>query len=410
MTTYINPFTGLTIEPAQVSYLALTVTASTALEWPINGNDTIPAASIIDVVATTTGLQIILPPASQVSVGQQIIIHNIGSITFTVTTSAANTQIVSVASGVAQFIFLTNNATVDGVWSAIVLGAGTSAANAGQLAGFGLVAEGVTLNLGYQLSSVFSNYSILATGQASFYVWTGGAGTLTLPAASSVVPGWFCMIRNSGTGILTIAPAPASGDTVDITSLQIGESLVMVANTTTGAVGYSSFGYGRSNTFAYTQQIINVTATPYTVSPVIAASTIQKYTSTLTSAATIIIPSTVQIYAITNTTGYSLNFETITGTYAIATVANGYTNILVCDGYNVYNATTGSGSITTLQLASGTAASPALSFISSSGTGLFLATSTTLGVSANGVNVAIFQNVTNQPGLIVPNGISGGTF
>lgn len=408
MTTYLNPFSGATIEPAQVGYEALTITVNTTLEWPINGNDTIPAAGILDVTATVANLQIILPPANQVSVGQQIVIRNTGSITFTVTTNAANTQVVSVLSGVAQFIFLTSNASVDGVWSAVTLGAGTSAANAGQLAGFGLVAEGVTLNQGYPLASLFSNYSVLTTGQASFYVWTGGAGTITLPAATLVVPGWFCMIKNNGTGILTIAPT--GGDVIDTTSLQIGESAVLVANTTSGSVGYSVFGYGRSNTFAYTQQVINITATPYTITPVVAASTVQKYTSTLTASATVILPSTVQIYAITNSTGYVLNFETVSGTYAIASVANGFTNILVCDGYNVYNTTSGSISITSLSLAAGTAATPSLSFISSAGTGLYLATSTTLGISANGANVATLQNVTNQPGLIVPNGISGGTF
>jgi len=82
----------------------------------------------------------------------------------------------------------------------------------------------------------------------------------------------------------------------------------------------------------------------------------------------------------------------------------------VCDGYNVYNTTSGSIAVTALQLAAGTAAVPSLAFVNNPGTGLFLAASTTLGVSANGVNVAIFQNVTNQPGLIVPNGISGGSF
>jgi len=408
MTTYLNPFSGATIEPAQVGYEALTITVNTTLEWPINGNDTIPAAGILDVTATVANLQIILPPATQVSVGQQIVIRNTGSITFTVTTNAANTQVVSVISGVAQFIFLTNNSTIDGVWSAVTLGAGTSVANAGQLAGFGVIAEGVTLNQNYPLSSVFSNYSILSTGQASFYVWTGGAGTLTMPAANTLVPGWFCMIRNNGTGILTIAPATSSGDVIDTTSLQIGESLVLVSNLTSGSVGFSSFGYGRSNTFAYTLQIVNITATPYTLSTAVAASTVQKYTTALTSAAVVIVPSTVQIYAITNATGYSLNFQTVTGTYAAATIANGNTNILVSDGYNVYNATTGSGSLTTIQLAAGAAATPSLAFISGTGTGLYLAAGSNLGISSNGANVATFQ--TGTPGIIVPGGISGGTF
>lgn len=410
MTTYVNAFTGLTVEPAQVSYEALTISANTTLEWPINGNDTLPAASIMDITATTTGLQLILPPATQVSVGQQIVIRNVGTNVFTVTTSATNTQVVSVAAGVAQFIFLTNNATVDGTWSTIVLGAGTSTANAGQLAGFGLVAEGTTLNQGYPLATVFSNYTIVSTGQASFYIWTGGSGTLTLPAAVSVVPGWFCMIRNGGTGTLTLAPAASSGDTIDTTSLNPTESLVLVVNNTTGAVGYSTFGYGRSNTYAYTPQVINITSSPFTILATVAANTIQRYTTSLTGSATVVLPSTVQIYSVTNNTGYLLTFQTGTGTYTIATVANGSTNILVCDGNNIYNTTSGSISLTSLQLAVGSVTAPSLSFITNTGTGLYLPTSTTLGLAISGVNVATYQNVSNQPNLILPNGISGGTF
>ena len=47
----------------------------------------------------------------------------------TVVDNGGNT-IVSVLSGVAQYIYLVNNSTVNGVWESITFGAGTSAANA----------------------------------------------------------------------------------------------------------------------------------------------------------------------------------------------------------------------------------------------------------------------------------------
>ena len=85
MTTYTNPFTGQTISPASVSYESITISSNTALQWPINGNTSTPASSIIDVTATVASLQLQLPPASQVSTGQSVLVRNIGSIAFTVT-------------------------------------------------------------------------------------------------------------------------------------------------------------------------------------------------------------------------------------------------------------------------------------------------------------------------------------
>ena len=137
-TSYINPFTGQTVSPSSVSYESLAITANTTLQWPINGNTGTPASSIIDVTATSsgtaTGWLLELPPAAQVSTGQSVIVRNTGSQLFTVTDNSGNT-IVAVGSGIAEFIFLVDNSTVNGVWASVVFGAGTSSANAGALAG-----------------------------------------------------------------------------------------------------------------------------------------------------------------------------------------------------------------------------------------------------------------------------------
>ena len=121
MTSYTNPFSGQTINPSAVSYEALSVTADTSLQWPVNGNTNAPVSSIIDVTATlngSTGWLLELPPAQQVSTGQSTLVRNIGSNPFTVTDYSGNT-IVTIASGVSQFIFLTNNTTTNGVWSTV---------------------------------------------------------------------------------------------------------------------------------------------------------------------------------------------------------------------------------------------------------------------------------------------------
>ena len=132
MTTYVNPLTGQTISPSQIGYEALTISTNTALNWPINSlytTSTPMVAAIIQVTATAPNLQLQMPSALQVSTGQSILIQNVGSLAnpFTVTTASGAT-IVSIASGVAQYIFLTDNTTNDGTWSSVTFGAGTSSA------------------------------------------------------------------------------------------------------------------------------------------------------------------------------------------------------------------------------------------------------------------------------------------
>ena len=40
MKTYVNPLTGQTINPSQVGYETLTLSANTTLNWPVNGSYT----------------------------------------------------------------------------------------------------------------------------------------------------------------------------------------------------------------------------------------------------------------------------------------------------------------------------------------------------------------------------------
>ena len=84
MPTYVNPFTGQTIQPSQVGYESLTISTNTPLQWPVNGNDNLVVANIIEVTASTVGLELQMPSATQVSDGQSVLIKNVGANTFTV--------------------------------------------------------------------------------------------------------------------------------------------------------------------------------------------------------------------------------------------------------------------------------------------------------------------------------------
>jgi hypothetical protein len=405
--TYVNPITGQTINPSQIGYEALTISTDTELDWPINGTtSTDVVAAIIQVTATVGSLKLYLPSALQVSTGQSVLIQNIGSNSFTVTTASGAT-IITIASGVAQYIFLTNNSTNDGTWSTVTFGAGTSSANAAALAGYGIVASGTTLNQEYAESSIFSSLTLNATYRAQFLVWSGGVGTITLPTASTVGNGWFVMLRNGGTGILTLTPSGT--DTIDSVAsqqLQLTESLVVVSN---GIDGYSTFAYGRSNAFAYTQLAKTVTGGTTTLTAVEYANVVQEYYGALLSNQIIVLPSTVQIYYLNNqTTGaFSLTFKTSAVGAATVTVAQGQTLTVVCDGTNVYNSSSASGgTVTTLTINSGSAAAPSLNFSGNTSTGVYQPATNQIGFALNAANAATLTTT----GFLIPVGISGGAF
>lgn len=404
MTTYINPYSGQTISPSQVGYESLTLSADTVLQWPVNGNTSSVVANIIEVSATAAGFKLYMPAATQVSDGQSALIRNIGAYSFTVVRSDGYV-ISPIASGVAEYIYVTNNNTDAGTWSAITFGTGTSAANAADLSGYGLTPIGSTLNQAYSTKTIYSDYSILSADRSSFLVWDSGVGTITLPSASSVGNNWFVMIRNGGTGILNIAPIGIN--TIDGNSgaqLQIDESFVVVSD----GSNWNSFGYGQSTQFFFTILTKTISGGTVTLNAAEASNIIQEYTGTLTSNCTIVLPPTVQLYSLQNkTTGaFTLTFKSSTVGGITFVLPQNQTAFVVCDGTNIYNAQTSTVAGTTLSLSNGTVGSPSLSFLGDTTSGLYLPASGNLGFAIGGAQGMSL----NGSGLTVPAGIKGGIF
>jgi hypothetical protein len=408
MTSYLNPFTGQTIQPSQVGYEQLTISTDTTLQWPVNGNTSDVVANIIEVTASAASLKLYMPAATQVSVGQSVLIKNIGANSFTVVKSDGSTIIV-VTSGIAQYIYITDNTTIPGTWATVQFGAGTSSANAAALAGYGLTAISTTLNQSYNVVTYGSSATLTSVDRAEFAVYEGGVGTITLPSAASVGNNWFTMIRNNGTGILTIQPVGA--DTIDgngSQQLQLGESFVVVSN---GSSGFNTFGYGQAVQFFYTQLAKDLTGLGPTVtlSSAEGANVIQEYFGVLSSNIQIILPPTVQLYVVTNnTTGaFTLTFRTSASGAATVTIPQNQSLILVCDGTNVYNANSATiSTLPSLTLNAGTAANPSLNYSGNTTTGMYQPFSGAIGWALNGVAKMSVQS----DGLHVTDGIKGGTF
>jgi hypothetical protein len=406
MTTYTNPYTGQTISPSQVGYESLSISANTTLQWPVNGNTSNVVANIIDVTASVNNLTITMPAATQVSNGQSTLFNNIGSRDVFVLRNDGS-ALVTLEAGKAVFVWVTDNSTVAGSWDSIGFGAGTSLAQATSLAGFGLTVINNTLNQSYPVTYVYSDYTFLPADRSSFFVWSSGAGTFTMPSASTLGNNWFVMIRNGGTGILTVNPSGV--DTIDGNSsvqLQIDESFVICSN---GSSGYNTFGYGQSAQFFFTILAKPVTGGTVTLTAAESANVIQEYTGVLTSNCTVILPPTVQLYSLQNaTTGsFSLTFKTTAVGATTVILPQGQTLIAICDGTNVYNASSATiSSISSLTLGNGTAATPSLNFLGDNTTGLFLPSSGQLGFAISGASAGTLTSA----GLLMPVGIAGGTF
>jgi hypothetical protein len=382
--SFTSVFTGQVVQPTDVSFRAITLSVTTTLSWPINGSDTDNAAArIMNVTATAGSLLLKMPPANQTSVGQDALIRNVGATTFTVADYNGNT-IVAVASGEAKYIYITTNATEAGTWGIISFGVGSSSADAATLAGYGLKAISTTLNQSHPVQTFSSNYTALDTDRAASYVWTGGSGTLGLTAATTLGNDWFFMVRNGGTGTLTVTPAGGLINGAASIALQPADSAFVVCS----GAAFFTVGLGRSTQFNFTQLTKAVVSGSYTLTASEASNVVQKYTGTLSGNVTVTLPQTVQVYYITNQTdgggpGYQITFTTGSGG-ATATVPAGQQVILLCDSVNLLNASTIAAGAANISLVDGTAGAPSLNFANETSTGIYRPGSGEFGIAVLG--------------------------
>lgn len=413
--SFNSPFTGNVIQPTDVSFRAFTIAADTQLAWPINGNATDNyAARIMEVTASTTGLELWMPPANQASVGQDALIRNMGSNSFTVMTYNGNGTIITIAPGEAKYIYIKTNANDYGTWGLINFGVGSSSADAASLAGYGLMAITTTLNQTHPVTTYSSNATLSLAQRSQTCVWIGGAGTFTLDASATLGNNWFTLVKNSGTGLLTVATT--GGDQFDgssTVSLQQGDSCFICCS---GSAFYS-VGLGKSTLFNFTQLTKNVVSGTYTLTSSEAANVILKFTGVLAGNVTIVVPQTVQVYYVSNQTdggisGYTVTISTGVAGGATAIIPAGNQSTLICDSVNLLNANTIIAGGTAISLLDGTVGAPSLSFGNEPTTGIYRPASGEFGIAILGVNLFTLT----ATGLTIDGtgtflgGIAGGTF
>lgn len=409
--SYVSPFTGDVIQPTDVSFRAITLSANTQLNWPSNSTTSTDYASrIMQVTATAGSLSLYMPPANQTSVGNDALIRNIGANTFTVKDYAGTNTIVSVAAGESKYIYITTNATAQGTWGVIAFGTGTSSADAATLAGYGLVASGATLNQSHPSAAITSGTTFAATDRAQTRVWSSGSGTATLPAAATLGNNWFTLFKNNGTGSFTISCTGA--ELIDGNSSKTFNPTESAFIVCTGTA-YVTVGYGVSSQFTFTALTKSVTGGSVLLTNNEAANNIQEYVGNLTSNVVVTFPPVVNLYVISNqVTDNGFTFTVTTGLGFTATIPPGQQATLICDGTNFLNANTTQAGATTVSLVDGTVGTPALNFSAETNTGLYRPAAGELGISVLGtkrVGVTATGVAVTGSGTFTT-GIAGGTF
>ncbi len=339
---FTQVFGGNTIYPSDVSYLALSLTADTQLQWPLEtatGNDIV--ARIIDVTPTDA-YSIFMPDAMLTGVGQVTQFLNLGPDTITIKDFLGAT-LLSIDAGLTYTLYLVDNSAADGSWRSFQAGASTAQAQASALAGYGLIAQGSVLSQSQDVTTFNTDFTLGAGNRAAAFVWQGGLGNLTLPSASSVGNNWFVSVRNGGEGNLSILTQ--GSETINGLSdlvLRPEDSATIL----TDGINFFTVGFGQQAVFAFDYTSINVAGESgdYTLSGAELNRIAYSFVGEIVGDIAIILPPTTQQYWVSNdTTGgsYTLTIGTA-DQMAPLDVPRDSRGIYYCNGTNVVKADTAS--------------------------------------------------------------------
>jgi hypothetical protein len=382
---YTDIFGANTVPPSPYGYRTVSLSANTTFNWPERGTINL-IADIMDVTATVGSLSMTLPPADQVGPGQNILIRNVGLNSFSVL-NAGSGAVGVVAPGAVVYLFVADNTSIAGTWGNVAFGVGTSSVDAAVLQGYGILAINTTLNQSHPVLATASNITIDSTHRAQMVNFTGGVQTCALTAAATIGDNFFTIIRNSGTGTLTIDPSGAELiDGVATFDMQPAESLILFCS---GAQWYT-VGYGRSLVYNFTQLVKDVSvAGTFTLTANEAANKLLTFTGNPAGAVTIVVPNTVAVYYLLSSisTAQTITVKTAAGT-GVA-LPQSQRIIAISDATNVYSAQSISAT-SAVSLIDGSVANPSLNFATQTNTGLYKYSVTGLGIAIAGADIAHF--------------------
>lgn len=362
--SFSEVFGGSNIYPSQPTYLALDpLSADVQLQWPIEQaiSGALVVADIIDLNPVAPGLTVMLPDARQASEGFTALFNNLGADTVDILAADGST-IVSIVSGTVWQAYLVDNTTEAGTWRIFQFGASVSTAVASALAGAGLKAIGTTLNEKMLIAVRGSTpYNIVTADRANVQQWTGGVGSFVLPAPGTVGADWFTVLKNQGSGNLTLTATSGNIDGNASLVLAPGQSAWIL---TDGANYFSLVGAGSGGSGgSFNLIVIDVSGTGNFVLAGAQLNQIgYRFTGALTGNRSIIVPNTTQEYWVDNETTGAFTLQVQTAgqvSPAPPVIPQGARNILYCDGTSVVAAETSTVSFPIAVVQGGTGATTA---------------------------------------------------
>jgi len=420
MSTFVSPFTGNVIQPTDVSYYALTFSADTDLYWPTVVNPTqVPAARIMDCVASSAGLTIYLPDATQGAVGSDILFRNQGTHSFVVK-DFSGAETITVDVGISKYVYLTSNVSTGGSWSNVTFGAGSSTADAVSLQGAGLTTISGKLATTQNIIDITSTPLLNDASRAITYNWGAGNGNLNLPVPATLSRGWYIGFRNSGTGALNINPiSPALINGIATVIANPGDSGFIAYDYDTG--NFITIGLTAPSNVTFTSATYDVDNIPgSSLNLVSFAPIIQTYiaqTGSRTTTLTVTLPAITQLYVLinnTNQTGYNIDFVVSGSSQPPLILAASQVILALSDGVNLFPLTTSTTGF--FYGVNGSAGLPTFAFNNDTHTGMYLVGNNVLGFSANGIQMARMDNTNTSAPLMTVDAqlnaqlIAGGTF
>ena len=389
---YNNVFGNDTIPPAESEYQFLSLTGQVAFQWPYHFNGVGNFLSKIMEITGAAGTVAVLPDATQVSVGEAFLVRNVGANALTFKKFDMSACAV-IQPGKAVMLYLTDNTTTAGVYGIIEYGVGSSAIDAASLVGYGIKAIGASLNVAHPVVTISAATTIDETYRGSMIAYNGGTASLSLADTNTLENDFFFMVRNIGSGTLTLDPNGSQLiDSQSAVTLQPGESALFFCS---GDAWYS-VGYGRSIVYQFTQLIKDVSAGgTITLSTSEIANKLLTFIGNPTADVNVIVPSVVSVYYTSNqlSTANAVILKTATGTGV--SIPQGAQIIALCDGGNVISAQSAQAS-SNVSLLDGSAASPSLNFASKTNTGLYKVGSAGIGFSVNGNPVFTLDSTVAQ--------------
>jgi hypothetical protein len=344
---YTDVFGGQNRSPAQLDYVFYEISEDITLEWPFLAPDgAYIAPNKIDIEPTAGGLRVFLPSAMNVSVGQDILIRNVGASSIKIVDPSGGT-IIDVASGEQWFLWLTDTSTIDGEWGSVQFGAGVSNANAAALAGAGLKAVVTRLDQNLVTTTLAGNYAITASDRATVIRNNGGVVIYTVADAAVLGIGWFCYVSNGGSGAITVDPNGAQTiDGASTKSYSPGESSIIFSD----GANLFTIGYGRSLLSIVSGTTINTTGGTSNLTSVQIAAQVQNWTGALVSNAIFDYQGAVGYWFVYNNTSGAFSVTArVGGLDSGVAVPQGSFSIIRSDGANMTAAfTAAAGTVTSV--------------------------------------------------------------